>query len=58
MVICRMMDHEIQDGKLILKEDDLLLYDWQDMQANPISRTVILMVLATIVVIIVLRILL
>lgn len=50
-----MMDHEIKDGKLVLKEDDLLLYDWKDLQANPISKTVIILVLATIVVIVVLR---
>ena len=55
MVIGRMMDHEIQDGKLLLKEDDILLYDWKDLQANPISKTIILMILATIVVIVVLR---
>jgi len=55
MVIRRMMDHEIKDGKLLLKEDDILLYDWKDLQANPISRTIILMILTTIVVIVVLR---
>ena len=55
MVIRRMMDHEIKDGKLLLKEDDILLYDWEDLQANPISRTIILMILTTIVVIVVLR---
>ena len=55
MVIRRMMDHEIKDGKLLLKEDDILLYDWKDLQANPISRTIIMMILTTIVVIVVLR---
>ena len=55
MVIRRMMDHEIKDGKLLLKEDDILLYDWKYLQANPISRPIILMILTTIVVIVVLR---
>ena len=51
----RMMDHEVVDGKLVLKEDDILLYEKKDPNVFSATKVIIRMVLIAAVVIVLLR---
>ena len=55
--MCRMMDHEIKEGKLCLKENDLVLYENRDESKNlqSVVRLILLIVVVTIVIVILLR---
>lgn len=52
-----MMDHEIEDGKLRLKENDLVLYENRDESKNyqSVVRLIFLIILITVVSVILLR---
>ena len=56
-LMCRMMDHEIKEGKLCLKEDDLVLYENRDEGKNlqSVVRLIIWIIIFTIVAVILLR---
>ena len=50
-----MMDHEVVDGKLVLKEDDVLLYEKKDPNVFSTTKVIIRMLLIAAVVIVILR---
>lgn len=52
-----MMDHEINDGKLCLKENDLVLYENRDESKNyqSVVRLIFMIILITVVSVILLR---
>ena len=50
-----MMDHEVVDGKLVLKEDDILLYEKKDPNVFSATKVIIRMLLIAAVVIVILR---
>ena len=56
-LIDRMMDHEIEDGKLRLKENDLVLYENRDEGKNyqSVARLIFMIILVTVVSVILLR---
>ena len=55
--MCRMLDHEIKEGKIHLKENDLVLYENRDESKNlqSVVRLIMLIVVVTIVAVILLR---
>ena len=50
-----MMDHEVVDGKLVLKENDVLLYEKKDPNVFSVRKVIIRMLLVAAAVIIILR---
>ena len=49
------MNHEVVDGKLVLKEDDILLYEKKDPNVFSATKVIIRMLLIAAAVIVILR---
>ena len=47
--MCRMMDHEIKEGKIHLKENDLVLYENRDESKNLQSVVRLIMLIVVVI---------